>query len=145
MSDLFKNHQKKQALRDKIYFYTFYTVLLYLLALIIILISKKNQVCLFDFYCVSSKSHNWQAAFILYIYLLILVVIIIQTYKGLEKLIAHKDHIQYFKYIFYSIPFLVAFIVWLVDTKTNDAYLIIVFSAIISIIGLLMIEFRKKK
>ncbi len=145
MANLFEQQQRKTALKDKFYFYAFYTVLLYLLALMIVLISKDSQTCLFDWYCVSSKTHFLQAAFILYLYLLMLVVVIIQTYKLLEKIVAKKNHIQYFKYIFYAIPFVVAFIVWLVDSQNTDAYLIIIFSAIISILGLLMIEFRKKK
>jgi len=145
MADLFSKHQKKKALKDKLYFYSFYTVLLYLMALMIVLISKNTQTCLFDWYCVSSKQHYWQAASILYLYLLAIVVIIIQTYKLLEKLIAKKNYIQYFKFIFYVIPFAVALLVWGIDSQNQDAYLIIVFSAIISILGLLMIEFRKKK
>jgi predicted tellurium resistance membrane protein TerC len=93
---------------------------------------------------VGSKAHYLQAAFILYIYILVLVVIIIQTYKLLEKLVAKKNHIKYFKWIFYVIPFLIAALVWLIGTPSTDAYMLIVFSAIISILGLLMIEFRKK-
>jgi len=144
MANLFEQHNRKKAIKEKVYFYAFYTVLLYLLALTIVFISKDNQVCLFDWYCVGSKAHYLQAAFILYIYILVLVVIIIQTYKLLEKLVAKKNHIKYFKWIFYVIPFLIAAIVWLVDTPSNDAYMLIVFSAIISVLGLLMIEFRKK-
>jgi len=145
MANLFEKHQRKKAIKDKIYFYGFYTVLLYLLALMIVLISKDTDICLFDGYCVSSKRHYIQAAFILYLYLLILVIIIIQTYKLLEKLVAHKNHLQYFKYLFYLIPFLVTGVVWLVSKQISDASIVIVFSAIISVLGLLMIEFRKDK
>ena len=144
MADLFQQHNRKKALKDKLYFYSFYTILLFLFALMIVLISKDNQICLFDYYCVSSKQHWLQAAFILYLYLLFIVVLLIQTYKLLEKLVAKKNHIQYFKYIFYAIPFLVAIIVWLAGTQKDDAYLMIVFAAMLSIAGLLMIEFRKK-
>ena len=145
MTNLFEKHNRKKAIKEKLYFYAFYTILLYLLALTIVLISKDTQVCLFDFYCVSSKAAYLQAALILYLYLLILVIILIQTYKLLEKLVVHKNHILYFKVIFYVIPPAVALLVWLLDTSKDDAYLIIVFSAIISVLGLLMIEFRKKK
>ena len=144
MTNLFEQHQKKQALKEKVYFYGFYTILLYLLALTIVLISKDTQTCLFDWYCVSSKQHYLQAAFILYLYLLAIVIIIIQTYKLLEKLVAKKNHIQYFKYIFYGIPFVTALLLWGIDTNPSDRYLFIIFSAIISVLGLLMIEFRKK-
>jgi len=145
MANLFETHNRKKAIKEKVYFYAFYTVLLYLLALTIVLISKDTQVCLFNWYCVGSKAHCWQAALILYLYILVLVVIIIQIYKILEKLVAKKNHIKYFKLIFYIIPFLIATIVWLVETPSNDAYMLIVFSAIISVLGLLMIEFRKKR
>ena len=144
MANLFEQHQKKKAIKDKLYFYGFYTVLLYLMALMIVLISKDTQTCLFDWYCVSSKQHYVQAALILYFYLLMAVILVIQTYKLLEKLVARKNHIKYFKYIFYTMPFVVALIVWLVGTKSDDAYLIIVFAAIMSVLGLLMIEFRKR-
>ncbi len=144
MTNLFEQQQKKQALKEKIYFYGFYTILLYLLALTIVLISKDTQTCLFDWYCVSSKQHYLQAALILYLYLLAIVIIIIQTYKLLEKLVAKKNHIQYFKYIFYAIPFITALLLWLIGTNRSDSYLFIIFSAIIAVLGLLMIEFRKK-
>ncbi len=144
MTNLFEQHQKKRALKEKIYFYGFYTVLLYLLALTIVLISKDTQTCLFDWYCVSSKKQYLQAAFILYLYLLAIVIILIQTYKLLEKLVAKKNHIRYFKYIFYTIPFAVAMLLWLVGTNRSDMLLFTVFSGIISVLGLLMIEFRKK-
>ena len=144
MTNLFEQQQKKQALKEKIYFYGFYTVLLYLLALTIVLISKDTQTCLFDWYCVSSKQHYLQAGLILYLYLLSIVIIIIQTYKLLEKLVAKKNHIQYFKYIFYGIPFVTALLLWGIGTNRSDSYLFIIFSAIISVLGLLMIEFRKK-
>ena len=144
MANLFEHHQKKQALKDKLYFYGFYTVLLYLLALTIVLISKDTQTCLFDWYCVSSKQHALQAAFILYVYLLVMVILVIQTYKLLEKLVAKKNHLRYFKYIFYAMPFVVALVVWLAGTSSYDAYLIIIFAAIMSLLGLLMIEFRKR-
>ncbi len=144
MANLFEQHQKKQRLKDKLYFYGFYTVLLFLLALTIVLISKDTLTCLFDWYCVSSKQHYVQAALILYFYLLMAVILVIQTYKLLEKLVARKNHIKYFKYIFYAIPFVVALIIWLVGTRSYDAYLLVIFAAIISILGLLMIEFRKK-
>jgi len=82
---------------------------------------------------------------ILYLYLLAMVVVLIQTYKLLEKLVAHKNHIQYFKYIFYAIPLLVLAVVWWAKTNRDDAVLILVFSAILSVAGLLMIEMRKTK
>jgi hypothetical protein len=144
MNDIFAKHNKKKALKDKLYFYAFYTVLLYLFALMIVLISKDNRICLLNWYCVSSQKHYLQAAFILYLYLLFLVVLLIQTYKLLEKLVAQKNHIRYFKYIFYSIPFLIALIVWIAGTNKNDAWLLIIFSTILSVGGLLMIELRKK-
>ncbi len=144
MTNIFEHHQKKKVLKDKLYFYAFYTVLLYLLALTIVLISKDTQTCLFDWYCVSSKKQYFQAALILYVYLLVIVVIIVQTYKLLEKLIARKNHLRYFSYIFYAFPFVVASIVWIADTRSYDAYMIIIFASIMSVLGLLMIEFRKR-
>ncbi len=145
MTNLFEKQNRKKALRDKIYFYLFYTVLLYLLALTIVLISHKNQICLFNLYCVSSKPFYFQAALILYVYLLFFVIIIIQTYKYLEKLVAHKNHILYFKYLFIGLPFLVGALLWLLNITASDSYLMLIFTAIISVSGLLMIELRKKK
>jgi len=145
MGNIFEQHQKKKALKDQLYFYAFYTVLLYLFALTIVSISKNTEICLLDWYCVNTKKQWIQAALILYLYLLFIVVILIQTYKLLEKLVAKKNHLQYFKYIFYAIPFLIAVIVRLAGTAKDDAYLMIVFAAILSIAGLLMIEFRKNK
>jgi len=145
MGDIFAKHNRKKALKDKIYFYGFYTVLLYLFALMIVLISKNTQICLFDWYCVASKKHWIQAAFILYLYLLFIVVLIIQTYKGLEKLVAKKNHLMYFRYIFYAMTPLIILIVWLSNAETHNAYLLIIFTAILSVAGLLMLEFRKNK
>ncbi len=144
MADFFQQHNRKKALKDKLYFYSFYTVLLFLFALMIVLISKDNQICLFDFYCISSKQHWLQAAFILYLYLLIAVIILIQTYKLLEKLVAKKNHIRYFKFIFISITPLVVLIIGLTSSFDYNTYMLIVFAGILSIAGLLMIEFRKK-
>jgi C4-dicarboxylate transporter len=69
----------------------------------------------------------------------------IQTYKLLEKLIAKKNHIKYFKYIFYALTPFVLLVVWLAGTRYEDAQLMVVFTAIISIAGLMLIEFRKKE
>ncbi len=144
MENLFAKHNRKKALKDKIYFYSFYTILLYMFALMIILISKDNSICLFDWYCVSSHQHWLQAAFILYLYLLIIVLILIQTYKLLEKLVATKNHLRYFKYIFYAMTPLIAILIWTTSELNRNAYMLIVFSGILSIAGLMMIEFRKK-
>ncbi len=144
MANIFEQHKKKQVIKNKLYFLGFYTVLLYLMALTIVLVSKDTRTCLFDWYCVSSKQHYLQAALILYVYLLIIVVLVVQTYKLLEKLVSKKNHIKYFRYIFYGLPFVVAFIVWLAGTRSYDAVMIIVFASIMSVLGLLMIEFRKR-
>ncbi len=144
MNDIFAKHNKKKAIKDRLYFYAFYTVLLYLFALMIVLISKDSRICLLDWYCVSSRLHYLQAAFILYLYLLFLVVLLIQTYKLLEKLVVKKNYLTYFKYIFISLPFLISILVWIAGTDKDDAWLLIIFSAILSVGGLLMIELRKK-
>ncbi len=145
MNNLFRKQAKKKALTDKIYFYIFYTVLLYLLSLTIVLISPQSNICLFDLYCVLSKPNYLQAALILYIYLLIFVIVLIQTYKLLEKLVAHKNHIAYFKRLFIVLPFLVAILSLVLNIDTDNAYLMLIFTAIISVLGLLMIELRHKK
>jgi len=145
MKDIFAPHNKRKKLKDTLFFYAFYTVLLYLFALSLVFIGKDNEICLFNFHCVSSKAHWLQASLILYFYFLIMVVVLIQTYKQLEKLVAHKNHLRYFKYIFYAMPFFVTAVVLLAGTNSDDAWLIIIFSAILSLAGLLMIEFRKTK
>jgi len=143
MNDIFAQHNKKKKLKDRLFFYAFYTVLLYLFALSIVLIGKDTEICLLNFYCVPTKSHWLQASLILYLYFLLMVVVLIRTYKLLEKLVAHKNHLRYFKYIFYAIPFLVIAMVLVAGTNSYDALLIVLFSGILSIAGLLMIEFRK--
>ncbi len=145
MADIFQNHNKKQERKNKIYFYGFYTVLLFLLALLLIVVGKENNVCLTDYFCANSKTQLFKASFILYLYLLFFVVLMIQTYKLLEKIIAKKNHILYFKYIFFALTPFVLLVVWFADTNTEDAQLMVVFTAIMSVAGLIMIEFRKKK
>jgi len=145
MTDIFQNNHKKQERKNKMYFYAFYTVLLFLLALLLVIAGKESTVCLTDYFCANSKTQLFKAGFILYIYLLFFVVLIIQTYKLLEKIVAKKNHIRYFKYIFYALTPFVLLVVWFADTNTEDAQLMVVFTAIMSVAGLIMIEFRKKK
>jgi len=145
MADIFQNHNKKQERKNKIYFYGFYTVLLFLLALLLIVAGKDSNICLSKYFCANSKTQLFKASLILYLYLLFFVVLMIQTYKILEKVIAKKNHIQYFKYIFYALTPFVLLVVWLTETNTEDAQLMVVFTAIMTVAGLIMIEFRKKE
>jgi C4-dicarboxylate transporter len=145
MANLFEENNKKQALKNKLYFYAFYTVLLFLLALLIIISGKGSDICISNYFCANTKTQILKASFILYLYLLFFVIIMIQTYKLLEKLIAKKNHIKYFKYIFYALTPFVLLVVWLAGTRYEDAQLMVVFTAIISIAGLMLIEFRKKE
>jgi len=144
MKDIFLKNNRKKKLKNQIYFYAFYTILLYLFSVMIIAVSKNTEICLFDWYCVSSKKQFLQAGFILYIYLLFIAILMIQTYKWLEKLVSHKNHIAYFRYIFYAItPMVYIMIKWFGKIDENSI-LLIIFSAIISVLGLLMLAFRKK-
>ncbi len=145
MTDIFEKNTKKQALKDKLYYYVFYTLLLYFFAMLVVLISKDNDICLTNYFCANSKTQILKSSFILYLYFLFFAILIVQTYKLLEKLIAKKNHIQYFKYIFYAITPLVALILWLLNTNQEDTYLLVAFAGIMSVAGLLMIELRKKK
>jgi len=145
MPDIFEKNTKKQAVKDKLFYYVFYTLLLYFLALLLVLISKNNDICLTDYFCANSKIQVFKASIILYLYFLFFAILMIQTYKLLEKLIAKKNHIQYFKYIFYLITPFVVLLLWLLNTNRENTYLMIVFAGIMSVGGLLMIEFRKKK
>ncbi len=144
MADLFQNHNKKKKFKDTIYLGAFYTILLFAFALLVVTMSKQNNICLTNYFCADTKTQWFKAGFILYLYFLAIVVIFIQTYKLLEKLVAKKNHIQYFKYILYAIPLLILLLVLLIDVNNYDAVLILLFSTIISISGLLMIEFRKR-
>ncbi len=145
MADIFKNHNQKKKIKDTFYLYVFYTILPFTFALLLVFIGKSHTICFTEYFCADSKSQWFKATIILYLYILIMVVVLIRTYKLLEKLAAKQKHILYFKYIMYALPFLVALIVWLAGTAKEDAYLMISFTAILSILGLLMIEFRKKK
>ncbi len=142
--DVLKKHQRKKKIRDNLYIAGFYTVLLFSFALLVVDISDKNTICIASF-CADSKEQWLKASFILYLYFLMGVVVLIQTYKLLEKLVAKKNHLLYFKYLLFSLPFVIALIVWLVGADSSDALLLITFTAILSVLGLLMIEFRKKK
>ncbi len=145
MADLFQKHNKRKKLKDTLHIGAFYTVLLFSFSLLLVVISNKNTICLTHYFCADSKTQWFKASFILYLYFLFLVIILIQIYKLLEKIVAKKNHIQYFKYILYSIPLIVLLVIWLVDAERYESMMILVFSAIMSILGLLMIEFRKKK
>ncbi len=143
--DILKKHQRKKKIKDTLYIIGFYTVLLFTFALLVVSISDKNTICLTSSFCADSKEQWLKASFILYLYFLLMVVVLIQTYKLLEKLVAKKNHLTYFKYLLFSLPVLIAFIVWILGAKSSDALLLIVFTAILSVLGLLMIEFRKKE
>ncbi len=142
---MLEKYQRKKKIKDYLYLAGFYTVLLFTFSLLIVSISDQNQICFTDFFCADSKKHWLKASFILYLYFLLVIIVLIQTYKLLEKLVAKKNYLIYFKYIFFSLPVIIGLIVWSVGTKTNDAWLLIIFTAILSVLGLLMIEFRKKK
>lgn len=144
MVDIFQSHNKKQKLKDKLYFYAFYTLLLYLFALLIVSFGGNHQICLFKLVCAQSGEQLFLSALIVYAYLLFFVVLLIQTYKLMEKLVGHKNHIQYFKYIFFAIPVLITLLVWILETQQDDAIRIVLFASIVSVAGLLMIELRKK-
>ena len=143
--DILKKHQRKKKIKDTLYIIGFYTVLLFTFALLVVSISDKNTICLTSSFCADSKEQWLKASFILYLYFLLMVVVLIQTYKLLEKLVAKKNHLTYFKYLLFSLPVLIAIIVWILGAKSSDALLLIVFTAILSVLGLLMIEFRKKE
>jgi len=143
--DILKKHQRKKKIKDNLYIIGFYTVLLFTFALLVVSISDKNTICLTSSFCADSKEQWLKASFILYLYFLLMVVVLIQTYKLLEKLVAKKNHLTYFKYLLFSLPVLIAIIVWILGAKSSDALLLIVFTAILSVLGLLMIEFRKKE
>ncbi len=145
MVDIFKNHNQKKKTKDTFYLYFFYTILPFTFALLLVFIGKSHTICLTEYFCADSKPQWFKATIILYLYILIMVVVLIQTYKLLEKLAVKQKHILYFKYIMYALPFLVALTVWLAGIVKEDAYLMISFTAILSVLGLLMIEFRKKK
>ncbi|GEM_PF-2917371 len=142
--NVFGKHQQKIALKNKIYFYGFYTILLYFMALTIILISKPNQICFTSYLCADSSKYVFFTGFILYLYILIFAVVIVHSFKVLEKVLQHKNHLNIFKGIFIVIPLLTGVYVWLSDTESKNGILLILFTAIISIMGLLMIELRKK-
>ena len=144
MSNIFQKHNKSKAIKNKIYFYVFYIVLLFLLALLFVIVGKENSICLSKYLCANTKTKIFEASFILYLYLLFFVIILIQTYKLLGKIVAKKNYINYFRYIFYALTPFILFIVWLVDTNYEDAQLMVGFTAIMSVAGLIMIEFRKK-
>jgi len=145
MADIFKHHNQKKNRKDTFYLYAFYTILPFTFALLLVFIGQSHTICLTEYFCADSKSQWLKATIILYLYILITVIVFIQTYKLLEKLAAKQKHILYFKYIMFAIPFVVALVVWIAGTFKEDAYLIITFSAIFSVLGLLMIELRKKK
>jgi hypothetical protein len=142
--DILKKHQQKKKRRDRLYIVGFYTVLLFSFSLLVVSISDKNTICFTSYFCADSTEQFWKASFILYLYFLLVVLVLIQTYKWLEKLVAKKNHILYFKYLLFSLPIIISLIVWVVGTQKEDALLLIVFTAILSVLGLLMIEFRKK-
>lgn len=145
MADIFQKQTRNKKRKDNFYLMAFYTILPFTFALLIVLIGKSHKICFTDYFCADSKSQWLKASFIMYLYILLMVVVLIQTYKFLEKLAAKQKHILYFKYIMYSLTFIVAFIVWLIGAFNNDAYMLIIFTAILSVFGLLMIELRKKK
>ena len=143
--DILKKHQRKKKIKDTLYLTGFYTVLLFSFALLVVSISDRNSICFTSFFCADSKEQFLKASFILYLYFLLGVVVLIQTYKLLEKLVSKKNYLTYFKYLLFSLPVVIAIIVWLVGAQKDDALLLIVFTAILSVLGLLMIEFRKKE
>jgi len=144
MPDIFAKHNQKKKFIDALFLYGFYTVLLYSFAMLIVVISDNHEICFFGYHCVYTNTHFLLSSFYLYIYILLLVIILIQTYKILEKILTKKNHITYFKYIFFAIPLLTLAIVWLRQTPKDDAVLLLLFVTIMSIAGLLMIELRKK-
>jgi len=142
--DILKKHQRKKKIKDNLYITIFYTVLLFSFALLVVNISDQNTICITSSFCADSKDQWLKASFILYLYFLLGIVVLIQTYKLLEKLVAKKNHLTYFKYLLFSLPVLISFILWIIGADRNDGLLLVVFTSILSILGLLMIEFRKK-
>ena len=144
--NIFEKSEKQKKRKKRLLFYGFYGPLLYSFALLVSTGNFGSDLCFFNLLCVSPDANILLKAFVVYLYLLLMAVIIIYTYVGAEKLVQKKNHIPVFQAILVAIPLIFIAVVWMIEPvfKAKHYFFIILF-AVMSIAGLAMIEFRKKK
>jgi hypothetical protein len=144
--NIFEKSEQKKKRKKKLLFYGFYGPLLYSFALLIATGKFKADLCFFNLFCVPSNAGVMLKAAVIYLYLLLMAVIIIYTYVGAEKLVRKKNHIPVFQAILVAIPLTFIAVVWFSEpVLMAKHYFFIILFALMSIAGLVMIEFRKKK
>ncbi len=143
--DIFAENNRKKNRRKRLVFLAFYGPALFFFALLTSLGPMKQSLCFFKIYCAGHDTSLWLKALILYGYYLLIALLVVYVYKGVESLVKHKNHIFIFKTIFVFLPLIFTGIIWLIEPEFRTIhYFFIVFFAFFSIAGLLMIELRKK-
>jgi len=126
-------------------FLGFYVFVPALFALLISTAKTSHPVCLFNWFCAPAQGHILLKTLIVYIYILIVSVGLIYTYKGIEALARKKNHIRLFQYILVAVPVIFSAIVVTVEKHlTFKHYFFMILFGIFSVTGLLLIELRKK-
>ncbi len=143
--DIFAESNKKKNRKKRLMFLAFYGPVLYLFALLSASGPVKKSVCFLKLYCAPEESPVWLKALVLYGYYLILALLAVYTYKAVEALVKHKNHILIFKRILILLPLIFTGVIWLVEPQFRGIhYFFILFFAFFSVAGLLLIELRKK-
>ncbi len=144
--NIFEERKRKQKRKKRLLFWGFYGPLLYSFALLIASGKFDADLCFFNLFCVSHSSHVFLKASVVYLYLLLMAFIVIYTYIGVEKLVQRKNHIPVFQAVLVALPLLFTGVVLYTEPVLQAKhYFFIIFFAVMSVAGLTMIEFGKKK
>ncbi len=144
--NIFEQSEKKKKRKKRMLFWGFYGPFLFGFALLIATGKSDKDLCFFNLFCVANSSSIWAKASVVYLYLLLMALLVIYTYVGVEKLMKTKHHIPVFQAILVLLPLLFLGVVLYVEPFLQvKHYFFIILFALMSIAGLAMIEFRRKK
>ena len=145
MINIFEERNRREKRKKRLMFFGFYVLVPLLFALLISTAKTKHTICLFNWFCAPAQGHILRKTLIVYIYILIVAVGLIYTYKGIEALARKKNHIRLFQYILIAVPVVFSAIIFLVEKHlTFKHYFFMILFGIFSVVGLLLIELRKK-
>ncbi len=143
--NLFELSEKKKRRKKRAVFWGFYGPLLYSFGLLLALGKHTHELCFFNWFCADLSDSVFYKGFIIYLYLLIAALIVIYSYLAIEKLAQKKNHIPVFQGILVLIPIIFTLIIVLNENVLlTKHYFFIGIFVIFSILGLVLIEFRKK-
>ncbi len=147
MTNIFDNQNNARPANRKkrLALWSFYGPALFLFALLLASRGLRERLCFFGLICNEAGGRMWLTALIIYLYLLLAAAVLVYVYIGLEKLVKAKRQFLFFRIILIAIPLLTALLILWIEPFWLRKHTIWVLSlSVVTMLGLLLIETRKK-